>query len=75
MTEPEVKVKTVAEDERYIKFFKMLKMGVPLQVGICISKLPLLLVQAAKNKMSAEGLDPGVLDNPEAPAEAEEAGE
>ena len=27
-----VRVKTVAEDERYSKFFKMLKMGVPLQV-------------------------------------------
>ena len=30
--EPAVKVKTVAEDERYSKFFKMLKMGVPMQV-------------------------------------------
>ena len=27
-----VRVKTVSEDERYSKFFKMLKMGVPLQV-------------------------------------------
>ena len=26
------KVKTVAEDETYSKYFKMLKMGVPLQV-------------------------------------------
>ena len=32
-TAPEqVHVKTVSEDERYSKYFKMLKMGVPLQV-------------------------------------------
>ena len=33
-----VRVKTVAEDERYSKFFKMLKMGVPLQVLSTLSK-------------------------------------
>ena len=33
-----VKVKTVSEDERYSKFFKMLKMGVPLQVLSTLSK-------------------------------------
>ena len=47
--------KTVAEDERFVKYFKMLKMGVPLQ--------------AVKNKMKAEGLDDSVLDNPDAPAD------
>ena len=46
--------KTVAEDERFVKYFKMLKMGVP--------------IQAVKNKMKAEGLDDSVLDNPDAPA-------
>ena len=30
---PEVKVRTVSEDPRYTKYFKMLKMGVPLQVS------------------------------------------
>ena len=29
----ELLVKTIAEDERYSKYFKMLKMGVPLQVN------------------------------------------
>ena len=40
-----------SEDERYSKYFKMLKMGVPLQ--------------AVKNKMKQEGLDDSVLDNPD----------
>ena len=44
----------MAEDERYSKYFKMLKMGVPLQ--------------AVKNKMAVEGLDGNVLDNPDTPA-------
>ena len=47
-------VKKVSEDERFAKYFKMLKMGVPLQ--------------AVKNKMKGEGLDDSVLDNPDAPA-------
>ena len=46
-------VKKVSEDERFVKYFKMLKMGVPLQ--------------AVKNKMKGEGLDDSVLDNPDAP--------
>ena len=37
-THVKVRVKTVAEDERYSKFFKMLKMGVPLQVLSTLSK-------------------------------------
>ena len=44
----------MSEDERFAKYFKMLKMGVPLQ--------------AVKNKMKGEGLDDSVLDNPDAPA-------
>ena len=43
----------MSEDERFVKYFKMLKMGVPLQ--------------AVKNKMKGEGLDDSVLDNPDAP--------
>ena len=49
-------VKTVSEDERFTKYFKMLKMGVPMQ--------------AVKNKMKAEGLDDSVLDNPDAPLDS-----
>ena len=44
----------MSEDERFAKYFKMLKMGVPLQ--------------AVKNKMKGEGFDDSVLDNPDAPA-------
>ena len=44
----------MAEDERYSKYFKMLKMGVPLQ--------------AVKNKMAVEGLDGNVLDTPDTTA-------
>ena len=47
-------LKTVSEDQRFSKYFRMVKMGVPLQ--------------AVKNKMKAEGLDGDVLDNPDAPA-------
>ena len=32
----QVHVKTVSEDERYSKYFKMLKMGVPLQVFLTL---------------------------------------
>lgn len=46
----------VSKDPRYIKFFKMLQFGVP--------------PHAIKGKMSLEGLDPGLLDTPEAPAPA-----
>ena len=34
----ELLVKTIAEDERYSKYFKMLKMGVPLQVIILMDR-------------------------------------
>ena len=42
------------DDPKYAKFFKMLKMHLP--------KI------AVENKMRAAGLDPSVLDNPNAPA-------
>eukprot|EP00794_Sanderia_malayensis_P012917 gene12917-14248_t len=56
MEEPEEvkpKTKTVAEDARYIKFFKMVKMGVP--------------AGALRQKMMAEGLNPDLLETPDAP--------
>jgi len=43
----------VKDDPRYQKFFKMLNFGVPKQ--------------AVMNKMRAEGLDPELIDNPDAP--------
>eukprot|EP00795_Rhopilema_esculentum_P005434 gene5434-609_t len=45
--------KTVADDPRYGKYFKMLKVGVP--------------VAAIRGKVLAEGLDPDLLENPDAP--------
>jgi len=45
---------TVSNDPRYTKYFKMLKMGVP--------------AQGVKVKMAAEGLNPDLLDTPDAPA-------
>ncbi|XP_064617599.1 WASH complex subunit 3-like [Liolophura sinensis] len=45
--------KTVAQDPRYAKFFKMLQVGVP--------------AQAIKLKMIAEGLNENLLDTPDAP--------
>ena len=50
VSEPLLKV---SEDERYSKYFKMLRMGVPMQ--------------AVKNKMKSEGLDDNILDDPDAP--------
>ncbi|CAL1546919.1 unnamed protein product [Lymnaea stagnalis] len=47
---------TVAQDPRYVKFFKMLAFGVPLP--------------AVKGKMAMEGLNPDLLDTPDAPAPA-----
>ena len=44
----------VSGDPQYAKFFKMLKMRVPRP--------------AVENKMRAAGLDPSLLDNPDAPA-------
>ncbi|KAL3883476.1 hypothetical protein ACJMK2_029735 [Sinanodonta woodiana] len=46
----------VSKDPRYMRFFKMLQVGVP--------------ETAVKLKMSAEGLDPNLLNNPDAPAPA-----
>ncbi|KAH9525088.1 WASH complex subunit 3 [Bulinus truncatus] len=44
---------TVSQDPRYIKFFKMLQFGVP--------------PPAVKGKMAMEGLNPDLLDTPDAP--------
>ena len=41
-------LKTIGEDERFIKFFKMKKMGIP--------------VQAIKNKMKLENILPNIID-------------
>lgn len=46
----------ISEDPAYQPFFKMTKMGVP--------------AQAVKNKMQAAGLNPDLLDTPDAPASA-----
>ncbi|XP_072528595.1 WASH complex subunit 3 isoform X2 [Salminus brasiliensis] len=44
---------TVAKDPRYARYLKMVQVGVP--------------VMAIKNKMLLEGLDPSLLDSPDAP--------
>ncbi|KAL2102975.1 hypothetical protein ACEWY4_002143 [Coilia grayii] len=49
----ESNVMTVAKDPRYARYLKMVQVGVP--------------VMAIKNKMVMEGLDPSLLDNPNAP--------
>ncbi|XP_045198149.2 WASH complex subunit 3-like [Mercenaria mercenaria] len=46
----------VSKDPRYMKYFKMVQVGVP--------------EHAVKMKMSAEGLNPDLLDTPDAPAPA-----
>ncbi|XP_072309881.1 WASH complex subunit 3 [Eucyclogobius newberryi] len=46
-------VKTVAKDPQYARYLKMVQVGVP--------------VMAIKNKMVLEGLDPNLLDTPNAP--------
>lgn len=46
-------VMTVAKDPRYARYLKMVQVGVP--------------VMAIKNKMVLEGLDPALLDTPNAP--------
>lgn len=51
---PKPATKTVSEDPRYSKFFKMMKMGVPMG--------------ALRPKVLAEGLNPDYLDTPDAPA-------
>lgn len=52
--EPEKPAMTVSKDPRYAKYFQMIKVGVPLM--------------AIAPKMQAEGLDPSLLENPDAPA-------
>ncbi|CAH7323034.1 WASH complex subunit 3 isoform X2 [Phodopus roborovskii] len=44
---------TVARDPRYARYLKMVQVGVP--------------VMAIRNKMISEGLDPDLLENPDAP--------
>lgn len=50
---PEINVVTVAKDPKYARYLKMVQVGVP--------------VMAIKNKMVLEGLDPNLLDTPDAP--------
>lgn len=52
-TTPDVNVITVSKDPRYARYLKMVQVGVP--------------VMAIKNKMVLEGLDPNLLDTPDAP--------
>ncbi|XP_057711426.1 WASH complex subunit 3 isoform X2 [Corythoichthys intestinalis] len=49
----EANAMTVAKDPRYAKYLKMIHVGVP--------------VMAIRNKMITEGLDPDLLDKPDAP--------
>ncbi|VDM42015.1 unnamed protein product [Toxocara canis] len=53
--QPHLSIVTVREDARYAKYFKMLRMGV--------------VEAAVKQKMASEGVDPLLLDNPNAPSE------
>lgn len=53
-SEPEQSVLKVSQDPRFAKYFKMVNLGVP--------------VAAVKLKMSAEGVNADILDNPDAPA-------
>ncbi|XP_076862913.1 WASH complex subunit 3 [Brachyhypopomus gauderio] len=46
-------IMTVAKDPRYARYLKMVQVGVP--------------IMAIKNKMILEGLDPSLLDSPDAP--------
>lgn len=50
---PAENVMTVAKDPRYARYLKMVQVGVP--------------VMAIRNKMAMEGLDPNLLDTPDAP--------
>lgn len=50
---PTKNLMTVAKDPRYARYLKMVQVGVP--------------VLAIKNKMVMEGLDPNLLDSPDAP--------
>lgn len=57
---PAENVLTVAKDPRYARYLKMVQVGVP--------------VMAIKNKMVLEGLDPNLLDTPDAPVPDGETG-
>ncbi|XP_029969310.1 WASH complex subunit 3 [Salarias fasciatus] len=60
-TEPPAEnVMTVAKDPRYARYLKMVQVGVP--------------VMAIRNKMVLDGLDPNLLDTPDAPIPNGEAG-
>ncbi|XP_077090457.1 WASH complex subunit 3 [Siphateles boraxobius] len=50
---PAENIMTVAKDPRYARYLKMVQVGVP--------------AMAIKNKMVLEGLDPSLLDTPDAP--------
>ncbi|KAM9205508.1 WASH complex subunit 3 isoform 4-T4 [Mergus octosetaceus] len=49
-------IKTVAKDPRYARYLKMVQVGVP--------------VMAIRNKMISEGLNPDLLETPDAPVPA-----
>ncbi|XP_045583575.2 WASH complex subunit 3 [Procambarus clarkii] len=51
----------VSQDPRYVQYFRMLRMGVP--------------EPAIRMKMSSEGVDPSLLDDPNAPAPPMDASE
>ncbi|XP_067123038.1 WASH complex subunit 3 [Centruroides vittatus] len=51
-TEPEKPKMTISQDPRYSKYFKMINLGIP--------------VGAVKQKMITEGVDPNILDDPNA---------
>lgn len=59
-TAPDMNVVTVSKDPRYARYLKMVQVGVP--------------VMAIKNKMVLEGLDPNLLDTPDAPLPGGAAG-
>ncbi|KAK3871640.1 hypothetical protein Pcinc_023227 [Petrolisthes cinctipes] len=48
----------VSQDPRFVRYFRMLKMGVP--------------DPAVRMRMSADGVDPSILDDPDAPAPSSE---
>ncbi|XP_070534845.1 WASH complex subunit 3-like isoform X2 [Ptychodera flava] len=58
--EPVASDNPVSRDPRFAHYFKMLNVGIP--------------AQAIKLKMQSEGVDPDILDDPNAPAPPKEAG-
>jgi WASH complex subunit CCDC53 len=57
LAEPETPVLKMKDDARYVRYFKMLSVGVPMA--------------QVKQKMMSDGLPPDVLDNPDAPSDAQ----